>query len=290
MPGRAPVVLTPSKPHVIVTSGSDERMSSGIEKGFDNFIRTKAPNDLRQLGPTRIKRILTKEWGTSHFRGRIGSVLVTGIEVPPLLVLRKKFETRCNGGKPINWPACNEWAAEIAESTYPDVQMPDDAAVALGTPHRADFFIVKMCTVVHGRCTITNSSCLTAAAVVHDVHDVRGPGGNSGGRGPWSSTGGPWSPKGASSYPFLILSLKHAQREQRAQPLCRSGFFVHDVHVVHDAQYARCARFVAWTNPPPVAPSYLRLTQRGGKHPLPKQKRLNGATVTICRELGIPIK
>ena len=122
------------RPHVIVTSGSDDPTPSG----FDNFIRTKAPNDLRQLGPTRIKRILTKDWGTSRFHGRIDSWLVTGIEFPPLPELRKKFEMLCNGGKPINWPAGNEWITKFAEpaeqtatETATDVGMPDDADAAL---------------------------------------------------------------------------------------------------------------------------------------------------------------
>lgn len=54
--------------------------------------------------------------------------------------------------------------------------------------------------------------------------------------GSWSPTGGPGAQRGASFYPFLFSLSKHAQREQRAQPLCRSDFFVHDVHDVHDAR------------------------------------------------------
>src|SRR2546423_4015468 len=88
-----------SKPHVIITSGSDSMMPWG----FDNFIQTKSPQDLRRLGPTRIKRALTKDWGTSHFHGRVNGRLVSGIELPPLPALRKTFETRFLGGEPINW-------------------------------------------------------------------------------------------------------------------------------------------------------------------------------------------
>lgn len=70
---------------------------------------------------------------------------------------------------------------------------------------------------------------------MHVVHDVRGPGGNSGGRGPGAQRG-VLEPKGGLLFiPSYSLS-KHAQREQRAQPLCRSDFFVHDVHDVHDAR------------------------------------------------------
>ena len=71
---------------------------------------------------------------------------------------------------------------------------------------------------------------------MHVVHDVRGPGGNSGGRGPGAQRGVLEPERGASFYPFLFSLSKHAQREQRAQPLCRSDFFVHDVHDVHDAR------------------------------------------------------
>ena len=95
----------PDKPHVVVTTGSD----AAIPFGFDNFIRSKAPEDLRRLGPIRIKKALTKDWGTSHFRGRVAGQLVSGIELPPLSELRKTFEVRCNGGKPISWPGGTEW-------------------------------------------------------------------------------------------------------------------------------------------------------------------------------------
>ena len=107
--GRAPS-SHPDKPYVIVTSGSDNKIASG----FDNFIHSKAPDDLRRLGPTRIKRALTKDWGTKHFHGRVAGQLVSGIELPPLPVLRKTFETRCSGGKPISWATGNEWAAQTA--------------------------------------------------------------------------------------------------------------------------------------------------------------------------------
>ncbi len=104
--GVAPFSL-PEKPHVIVTSGSDNMMPTG----FDNFIQSKGPQDLRRLGPIRIKRALTKDWGTMHFRGRIGGNVYSGIELPPLAALRKTFEERCNGGKHISWPGGAEWMA-----------------------------------------------------------------------------------------------------------------------------------------------------------------------------------
>ena len=111
----------PDKPYVIVTSGSDDKIPSG----FDNFIHSKAPDDLRRLGPTRIKRALAKDWGTKHFHGRVAGQLVSGIELPPLPALRKTFEARCNSGKPISWATANEWAgqiaADVAETTKSDL-------------------------------------------------------------------------------------------------------------------------------------------------------------------------
>jgi len=120
----------PDKPHVIITSGSDDK----TPWGFDNFIHSKAPEDLRRLGPTRIKRALTKDWGTSHFHGRVDRKLVSGIELPTLATLRKTFEARCNNGKPINWPAVNEWVSDHpgpAEQTVEDVGAPDASDLAL---------------------------------------------------------------------------------------------------------------------------------------------------------------
>jgi CRISPR-associated endonuclease Cas3-HD len=129
----------PDRPQVIVTSGSDAKIPSG----FDNFIQTRAPEDLRRLGPTRIKRALTREWGTSHFRGRIAGLLVSGIELPPLADLRKTFETRCNGGKPINWPAGSEWVASNddgfieAHAETPTKQTAEDT----GEPSESDLHL-----------------------------------------------------------------------------------------------------------------------------------------------------
>jgi hypothetical protein len=129
----------PDKPHVIVTSGSD----AAIPSGFDNFIRSKAPEDLRRLGPIRIKKALTKDWGTKQFRGRVGGRLVNGIELPSLPALRKNFEDRCNGGKQIDWADGAEWVPSYGDGAGPwptprpaappaeDVGMPSDADVAL---------------------------------------------------------------------------------------------------------------------------------------------------------------
>jgi hypothetical protein len=123
------------KPHLIVTSGSDDRFPSG----FDNFIYTKAPDDLRRLGPTRIKRALKQDWKTLHFHGRIDGRLVCAIELPPLPALRKTFETRCNGGKPINWPANDKWVASnddgVPSSPQPPVQQ---TAEDVGAPSESD--------------------------------------------------------------------------------------------------------------------------------------------------------
>jgi hypothetical protein len=60
--------------------------------------------------------------------------------------------------------------------------------------------------------------------------------------GPGAQTGAETRVGWASSYPFLFSLSKHAQRAQRAQPLCRSGFFVRVVHGV---------RGVALDDPPP---------------------------------------
>jgi hypothetical protein len=122
----------PQAPHVIVTSGSDGTTPSG----FDHFIRTRAPDDVRRLGPTRIKRVLTKDWGTSHFRGRVGGQPVSGIELPPLPVLRNKFEDRCNGGRPISWLGSLEWVASYGDGVS-NHQVPQPAAQStedVGTP------------------------------------------------------------------------------------------------------------------------------------------------------------
>jgi hypothetical protein len=99
----------PDKPHVVITTGSDVVPPTG----FDSFIYSKAPEDLRRLGPTRIKRALAKDWGTSHFRGRVGGRIVSGIELPTLSALRKMFEDRCNGGKPISWQGGPDWEPSL---------------------------------------------------------------------------------------------------------------------------------------------------------------------------------
>ena len=99
----------PDKPHVIITTGSDVVPPTG----FDSFIYSKAPEDLRRLGPTRIKRALAKDWGSSHFRGRVGGRIISGIELPTLSALRKMFEDRCNGGKPISWQGGPDWEPSL---------------------------------------------------------------------------------------------------------------------------------------------------------------------------------
>jgi hypothetical protein len=120
---------------VIVTSGSD----FAIPTGFDNFVRSKAPEDLRRLGPIRIKKTLTKEWGTSHFRGRIAGQSVSGIELPPLSALRRAFEVRCNGGKPISWPGITEWGApDDGTAQAPASQPTAQSAEDIGTPGEED--------------------------------------------------------------------------------------------------------------------------------------------------------
>jgi hypothetical protein len=139
------------KPHVIVTSGSDAK----TPWGFDNFIRSKAPGDLRRLGPTRIKRALAKDYGTSHFHGRINGLyvsgidlppIVTGIELPPLATLRKTFETRCNNGKPINWPACDEWVASCDEGAAPAVAAVTATTEDTGEPDESDLALDPLMT------------------------------------------------------------------------------------------------------------------------------------------------
>ena|ERR1035437_853766 len=94
-------------------------------------------------------------------------------------------------------------------------------------------------TVVHGWCTVANSSCLTAAAVVHDVHGLRGSGGNSAGRGSWSPNGGP---EGVF-LSFLILSLSqntHSMHNVHTRCATAASLFA----VVHDV------RGLALDNPP----------------------------------------
>ena len=96
--------------------------------------------------PTRIKRALTRDWGTSHFRGRIAGQLVSGIELPPLPTLRETFEARCNGGKPIDWLAGSEWVASNDDGSTPahaqtkTVQTAED----IGEPTESDLFLDEM--------------------------------------------------------------------------------------------------------------------------------------------------
>jgi hypothetical protein len=59
-------------PDFCVTSDIPVSRGYGGLVGFDNWVDTKAPPDLRQLGPTRIKAILKNEWGcVTHKRIRV---------------------------------------------------------------------------------------------------------------------------------------------------------------------------------------------------------------------------
>jgi hypothetical protein len=91
-----------SKPHVCITSGKE------AGKGFDHYIESQSPSDLRRLGALRVKNALKKNWGCKHFHNRIASKHVAGIEFPPLADMRAAFEAR--HGK-VDWPAANDWEA-----------------------------------------------------------------------------------------------------------------------------------------------------------------------------------
>ena len=85
--------------------------NSSDEKGFDTFINTHPDRELRNLGALRVKNRLRKEWGCktgNDARRRNGSVLVHGIQWPPLKELRAKFEQRHG---PQEWlhPELEEW-------------------------------------------------------------------------------------------------------------------------------------------------------------------------------------
>jgi len=102
-------------------------------------------------------------------------------------------------------------------------------------------------TVVHGWCTVANSSCLTAAAVVHDVHGLRGSGGNSAGRGSWSPNGGRW----VSSYPSLFSLSQNMHNMHNVHTRCATAAslfaVVHDVRgLALDNPPRRCSRTFAY--------------------------------------------
>jgi hypothetical protein len=70
------------RPNVILTSGDNT---------FDNWVATKAPIDLKMLGPIKIKNELRRDWGTKAWDGRSGGLHFAGIEVPAPDVLRALF-------------------------------------------------------------------------------------------------------------------------------------------------------------------------------------------------------
>ena len=144
------------KPHVIVTSGSD----AAIPTGFDNFIRSKAPeassarSDQDQegankgLGNIALSRSDCRPVGQSASNCRL------------LSVLRKTFEDRCNGGKPISWPGGTEWLANNDDGitqpviqTAADVGEPDEADAALdeGIKNRLNNDMTACCLCRVGR-------------------------------------------------------------------------------------------------------------------------------------------
>ena len=120
----------PDKPHVIVTSGSDDKIPRALTISFT----PKHRRTFVGLARLRIKRALTKDWGTSHFHGRVAGQFVSGIELPPLATLRKTFEARCNDGKrSIGRPSTSGFPITPAPRSRPpsDVGAPDASDVAL---------------------------------------------------------------------------------------------------------------------------------------------------------------
>jgi hypothetical protein len=90
-----------SKPDIIITTGQAKSW------GFDHYIHTQAASDLRYMGPTKLKNELRARWGTSAFYGRIDGRLCSGIRVPTLAELRRKFTARFG---PQNWYSdAKEW-------------------------------------------------------------------------------------------------------------------------------------------------------------------------------------
>lgn len=85
--GRLPF-CHPSKPHIIITSGEEDG------RGFDHFIRNKAPDDLRRLGPLQVKNELRRAWGSAHWSSRVKYQQCAGIVMPALSELRAKFEAK----------------------------------------------------------------------------------------------------------------------------------------------------------------------------------------------------
>lgn len=80
----------------------------------------------------------------------------------------------------------------------------------------------SLCAVVHGWCAVANSSCPTAAAVVHDVHDACGSRGNSKGGGSGAQGGA----KKVSSLFFLIFSLKTKHNDHNVHNRCAAAVYL----------------------------------------------------------------
>ena len=93
-------------PDVAITSGAKD------DRGFDHYIATQAPMDLRRLGPGKVKRKLHKDWDAQHWRETSGAKRA-GIQFPPLQDLRRKFEDRFG---PQEWQASEvtEWESPYA--------------------------------------------------------------------------------------------------------------------------------------------------------------------------------
>ena len=94
--GRLPCSC-PESPDVAITSGAKNG------HGFDHYIATLAPMELRRITPGKVKNALKENWACKHWRETDG-LRRAGIQFPPLTELRAKFEERFG---PREWRASN---------------------------------------------------------------------------------------------------------------------------------------------------------------------------------------
>jgi hypothetical protein len=89
---------------VAITSGAKDG------RGFDHYIATLAPMELRRMTPGKVKNALKEQWACAHWRETDGQRRA-GIKFPALPELRSKFEERFGpqewrAGAVDKWEAC----------------------------------------------------------------------------------------------------------------------------------------------------------------------------------------
>ena len=89
---------------VAITSGARDG------RGFDHYIATQAPMELRRMTPGKVKNALKEQWKCEHWRETDGQRRA-GIKFPALTELRSKFEEQFGkqewrAGAVDKWEAC----------------------------------------------------------------------------------------------------------------------------------------------------------------------------------------